>query len=95
MRSSRWNNSPPLRILKTGRNTGEPFVRRSVYPDTEGEGEWPINLIVPIGLLTNRKIEMTYLHYKSIEQRSMGTSFAATGSNLTVANLPPFDPLRS
>ena len=43
----------------------------------------------------NRENEMTYLSFNSIQERSTGTGSAATGSNPTAANLPPYDPLRS
>ena len=43
----------------------------------------------------NRDNEMTYLPFNSIEERSTGTRSAATGFSESVANLPPYDPLRS
>jgi hypothetical protein len=42
----------------------------------------------------NRETEMTHLQSNSIQERSTDTGFAATGFSESVANLPPYDPLR-
>jgi hypothetical protein len=42
----------------------------------------------------NRDTEMTYLPTNSIQERTKCTGFSATGFSESVANLPPYDPLR-